>query len=57
MPKPIRITDAEAIKLVYQRAETEHRSAANAAATTIIEQLSRTDNNGSGHGRQSKNAR
>lgn len=41
---PIRLTDAKAIKLAKKRAVKENRSAANAAAQTIIEALGETDN-------------
>ena len=37
--KPIRLTDIEALRLIKLRALKEKRSAANAAALTIIESL------------------
>ena len=37
--KPIFLSDDKAVKLVRQRAKTENRSLANAAAQTIIEAL------------------
>lgn len=37
--KRILITNAKAVELARKRAEKENRSAANAAATTIIEHL------------------
>ena len=40
--KTIHITDQHAIKLINNRAEREHRTAANAAAITIYEQLGDT---------------
>jgi len=40
--KTILITDQHAINLVNDRAEREHRTAANAAAVTIYEQLDDT---------------
>ena len=43
--KPIRITDVKAIRLAKERATRERRSAANAAATTIIEALSEREHN------------
>jgi len=39
--KPIRLTDIEALRLIKRRALKEKRSAANAAALTIIESLGR----------------
>jgi len=39
--KPIRLTDIEALRLIKLRALKEKRSAANAAALTIIESLGR----------------
>jgi hypothetical protein len=42
--KPVRLTDAKALRLVKERAIREQRSAANAAAATIIEALSRQSN-------------
>ncbi|MCX5632841.1 MAG: hypothetical protein NTW93_04090 [Phycisphaerae bacterium] len=39
--KAFRVTDAAAVKLINKRAAVESRSAANAAAITIIESLSR----------------
>ena len=38
---PIRLTDIEALRLIKLRALKEKRSAANAAALTIIESLGR----------------
>ena len=35
--KPVIITDQEALKVVYDRAEREHRNFSNAAAVSIIE--------------------
>ena len=43
--KPIRITDVKAIRLAKKRAIKENRSAANAAAVTIIEALSEREHN------------
>jgi len=43
--KPIRLTDTEALRLIKLRALKEKRSAANAAALTIIESLGRTIGN------------
>ncbi len=42
--KPIRLTNVKAIRLAKERAVKENRSAANAAAQTIIEALGKTDN-------------
>lgn len=42
--KPVKITDPDALRLVKERAISEKRSAANAAAATIIESLSRLGN-------------
>jgi len=37
--KAFRVTDAAAVKLINEKAAAEQRSAANAAAVTIIESL------------------
>lgn len=42
--KTVKITDAKALRLVKERAIREQRSAANAAAATIIEALSTQSN-------------
>lgn len=42
--KPIRLTDVRAVKLAKERAVRENRSAANAAAHTIIEALGNKNN-------------
>jgi hypothetical protein len=42
--KPVRLTDPKALRLVKERAIREQRSAANAAAATIIEALSTQSN-------------
>ncbi|MGB8226885.1 MAG: hypothetical protein WCE45_08510 [Sedimentisphaerales bacterium] len=39
--KAFRVTDAAAVKLINEKAAAEQRSAANAAAVTIIESLSK----------------
>ena len=39
MAKSIRVIDAEAIRLINERAKRERRSAASACAVTIIEHL------------------
>ena len=53
--KPIRITNKKAIRLAKQRAIQENRSAANAAAQTIIEALSGADDNDEQSECQAKN--
>jgi hypothetical protein len=47
--KTIRLTNAEAIKLANERANKEGRSAANAAAQTIIESLKKHSDKRSGY--------
>ncbi|MHC4460914.1 MAG: hypothetical protein ACYS6W_01250 [Planctomycetota bacterium] len=40
---PVLLRDPKAARLVRERAEREHRSAANAAAVSIIEHLGKPD--------------
>ncbi len=45
---PVQITNVEAITLIRKRAQSEGRSAANAASVTIIESLSKQNNKNPG---------